>query len=57
VSVIGAESTTVKLTPSSSGRRIAIRGSSVPAIRFALTPTETRTPSSGASTVPCRSAN
>jgi hypothetical protein len=54
----GAEATTVWLTPpSSAGRRIAILGSSVPAILLACTLAETRTPPSGASTVALRSAN
>ena len=53
----GTESTTRSDPPAASGRRIAIRGSSVPAIRFALTLAETSTPASGASTVAWRSAN
>jgi hypothetical protein len=54
----GAESTTVRPTPASStGRRTAIRGASVPAIRLARTLAETKTPSAGVSTVALRRAN
>jgi hypothetical protein len=53
----GADATTVVPTPSSAGRRTAIRGGSLPLIRFAATLADTRTPSSGASTIASRSAN
>ena len=54
----GADSTTVTPAPPfASGRRTAIRGGSVPAIRRAFTLAATRTPSSGACTTASRSAN